>query len=74
MVDIKGMAAIFIFFIMAHTDIPFSLTLGKLETQTLGVGNLNCFIQSILKKWQPFFNFFIMADGDIPSTLGKPEM
>ena len=27
------------------------------------------------KVWQPFFNFFIIADGDIPflSTLGKPE-
>ena len=26
-------------------------------------------------KWQPFFNFFIMANTDIPflSTLGKPE-
>ena len=27
------------------------------------------------KVWQPFFNFFIIADGDIPFplTLGKPE-
>ena len=28
---------------------------------------------SILMKWQSFFNFFIMADGDIPSTLRKLE-
>ena len=32
-------------------------------------------IQSIFMKWSPFFNFFIMADTDIPFllTLGKPE-
>ena len=31
----------------------------------------NISVQSILIKWQPFFNFFIMADADIlfPSTL-----
>ena len=30
------MAAIFQIIIMADADIPFPLTLGKLETQTLG--------------------------------------
>ena len=32
-------------------------------------------VQLILMKWQPFFNFFIMADADIPFplTLGKAE-
>ena len=35
----------------------------------------NFSVRSILMKWQPFLNFFIMADSDIPflSTLGKPE-
>ena len=33
--DIPFLLTIF-FFIMADTDIPFPLTLGKLETQTLG--------------------------------------
>ena len=54
----------------------FLSTLRKPETQTLRgsvIGNFS--IQSILMKWQPFFNYFIMADGDIPSllTLRKPE-
>ena len=61
---------------MANTDIPFLLTLGKPETQTLGglvIGHFS--VQLILKNWQPFFNFFIMADTDIPFqlTLRKPE-
>ena len=54
---------------MADAYIPFPSTLGKPETQTLGgsvIGNFS--IQSILKKWQPFFNFFIMADADIPHS------
>ena len=40
-----------------------------------GVSNLKFSVRSILKKLQPFFNFFIMADADIPFplTLGKPE-
>ena len=107
---------------MADTDIPFPLTFGKLQTQTLGgFSNLTFFhtikinemaaifqffhngrqlysisintwktadpnfggfinliffhMISILTKWQPYFNFFIMADTDIPflSTLGKPQ-
>ena len=35
----------------------------------------NFSVQLILTKWQPFFNFFIMADADILFllTLGKPE-
>ena len=47
------------------------------ETQTLGggVGNLKFFRTMHIYKWQPFFDFFIMADTDIPFllTLGKPE-
>ena len=35
-IDIKEMADIFQFFIMADTDIPFPSTLRKPETQTLG--------------------------------------
>ena len=63
------MSAIFQFFIMADTDILFPSTLRKLETQTLGgsvIGNIS--MRSILKKCQPFFNFFIMADADIPHS------
>ena len=61
---------------MANTDIPFLLTLGKLETQTLGgLVIWNFSVWSILNKWQPFFNFFTMADADIqfPLTLRNPE-
>ena len=61
---------------MADTDIPFLLTLGKPETQTLRGSVIGKFsVRLILKKWQPFFNVFIMADTDIPFllTLGKPE-
>ena len=53
---------------MADTDIPFPLTPGKPETQTLcGGGSViwKISIQLIFTKWQPFFNFFIMADADI---------
>ena len=35
-IDINEIMAIFNFFIMANANIPFPLTLGKLETQTLG--------------------------------------
>ena len=40
-----------------------------------GVSNLKFFCTIDLTKWQPFFNFFIMANADIPFllTLGKPE-
>ena len=73
----------FNFFIMADSDIPsalrkldsdipFPLTLGKPETQTLGGSVIwNFSIRSILTKWQPFFNFFIMANGDIPFPSQK---
>ena len=39
----------------------------------LVIGNFS--VQSILKKWQPFFIFFTMADSDILFllTLGKLE-
>ena len=118
---LKKWQPFFNFFIMADADIPFLLTHGKLETQTLGgvsnwksfrtidikemaaifqffhngwhlysvsvntwktgdpnfgrsvIGNFS--IRLILKKWQPFFNFFIMTNADIPFplTLGKLE-
>ena len=61
---------------MVDADIPFLSTLGKLETQTFGGGVIwNFSIWSILTKWQPFFNFFIMANTDIPLllTLRKPD-
>ena len=35
-IDIYKMTAIFLFFILADTDIPFPLTLGEPETQTFG--------------------------------------
>ena len=161
MININKMAAIFQILIMADTDIPFLLTLGKPKTQTSGVSNLKFFrmininemaaifqffhngqhwysisvgtwktgdpnfggsvywnfslwlilmkwqpffhngqcwysasvdtqktrdqnfggsviwnfsVQSILTKWRQFFNFFIMADTDILSILGKQQM
>ena len=49
---------------------------GKSETQTLEVGNLKFFCtMHTFTKWQPFFNFFIIANEDIPfpSTLRKSE-
>ena len=30
--------------------------------------------QSILMKWQPFFNFFVMANGDIPFLLALRKL
>ena len=65
------------FFIMADTDIPFLLTLGKPETQTLwGLVTWKISVYHIFMKWWPFFNFFIMANADIPCllTLRKPEI
>ena len=65
----------FNFFIMANADIPFPLTLVKLETQTLGggVSNLKFFCMIDINKMAAIFNFFIMVDADIlfPSTLRK---
>ena len=53
------MAAIFQFFIMADADIPFPLTLGKLETQTLGgFGNLKFFCMINIKEMAAIFFFF----------------
>ena len=50
---------------------------GKPETQTFGGGSViwNFSIWCIFMKWQPFFNFFKMANADIPFllTLRKPE-
>ena len=60
--------------VMANADILFLSTLGKPETQTLResvIGNFS--LQSILKKWQPFFNFFIMANADIPFSVKHSE-
>ena len=49
---------------------------GKLETQTLrGSVIWNFSVRCIFMKWQLFFDFFIMADTNIPFplTLRKPE-
>ena len=44
---------------MADTDIPFPLTLGKLETQTLGgVSNLKFFCMIDINKKVVIFQFF----------------
>ena len=62
---------------MADADIPFLSTLRKPETQTLGGSVIENFsIRSILKKLQPFFNFFIMANADILflSTLANADI
>ena len=46
-------------FIMADTDIPFPLTLRKLETQTLGgVGNLKFFHMINIEEMAAIFQFF----------------
>ena len=59
MIDIKEMAAIFNFFIMADADILFSLTLGKPETQTLGsVSNWKFFSTINIKEMAAIFQFF----------------
>ena len=60
---------------MADGDISFLLTLGKLETQTWGVGNLKFFHTINIYEMAAIFHLFIMANGDIPflSTLRKPE-
>ena len=75
MIEIYKIVAIFQFFIMADTDIPFPLTLRKMETQTLGgLGNLKFFCTINIYEMAAIFQFFIMADTDIsfPSTLRKP--
>ena len=49
----------FIFFKIADADIPFPLTLGKPETQTLGGGgNLNFFCMININKMAAIFHFF----------------
>ena len=66
----------FDFFIMADINIPFLLTLRKLETQTLRGSVIWTFsIQYIFMKWWPFFYFFIMSNTNIPflSKLRKLE-
>ena len=60
MIDINEMAAIFQFFIMAKADIPFLLTLRKLDTQTLGggVSNLKFFHTININEMAAIFQFF----------------
>ena len=60
---------------MANADNLFPSTLGKMETQLWGVSKLEFFCTININEWQPFFNFFIMANTDIPFllTLRKPE-
>ena len=48
----------FKFFIMADSDIPFPLTLGKPETQTLGVSNLKFFHTININEMVAIFQFF----------------
>ena len=53
------MVTIFNFFIMANADIPFVLTLGKAETQTLGgIGILKCFHTTDIYEMVAIFQFF----------------
>ena len=58
---------------MANADIPFPLTLREPETQTLGVSNLKFFCTIDIYKMVAIFQFFIMANTDIPLTLREPE-
>ena len=60
---------------MTDADILFPSTLGKPETQTLGVSNLKFFCMIDIKEMAAIFNFFTMANADILFllTLGKPE-
>ena len=63
-------------FIMAHANFPFPLTLGKLETQTLGGSIIRSFaLGHVLGELEPFFQFFIMTNAIFlfPLTLGQLE-
>ena len=65
-------------FFMVDANIPFPLTLGKPETQTLGgggVSNLEFFCMISINEMAAIFQFFIMANTDIlfQLTLRKLE-
>ena len=76
MIDIKEMAAIFQFFHNGRCGYSISVDTQKTRDPNFGRFIIwNFSIRLILKKWQPFFNFFIMVNPDIlfPLTLGKLE-
>ena len=59
MMHIYEVMVIFNFFIMADADILFLLTLGKLETKTLGgVSNLKFFCMRHIYEIVTIFQFF----------------
>ena len=70
MIDSKEMAAIFQFFHNGWHWYSLSVDTRKSRDPNFGGGSVIEYfsMQSILKKWQPFFNFFIMADADIPHS------
>ena len=75
-INIKEMAAILQFFHNGWCWYSVSINTWKTGDPNFGGSVIwNFSVRSILKKLQPFFNFFIMADADIPFplTLGKPE-
>ena len=73
-ININKMVAIFQFFHNGRWRYSISVDTQKTGDPNFGGSVIwNFSVQSILTNWQPFFNFFIMANGDIPSTLGKLE-
>ena len=75
-IDINKMAAIFQFFHNGQHWYSISVNTRKTGDPNFGESVIwNFSTQSILMKCQPFFNFFIRADADIPFllTLRKPE-
>ena len=75
-IDINEMAAFFQFFHNGQHWYFISISTRKTGDPNFGGSVIwNFSAWSILTKWQPFFNFFIMAQVDIPfpSTLGKLE-
>ena len=69
------MSAIFQFFLNAWCWYSISIDTGKTGDPNFFGGRGNFSIWSIFKKWQPFFNFFIIAKADIsfPLILRKLE-
>ena len=68
MIYINKMAAIFQFFHNGQHWYSISVDTQKTRHPNFGEGGLviwNFSVWLILTKWQPFFNFFIMADADI---------
>ena len=59
---------------MADADIPFLSTLRKTGDPNFGgVGYLKFFCMIDINKMAANFQFFIMANTDVPLTLEKPE-